>query len=312
MRGDRLTVEDLGSANGTWVDGTPITTVTQLTEGDEVSLGGFVALRVKILGGTTAPSIPTFTDAGVTISMWRPAPAGGQQPLDMPADWRPAPSDPVPSDIVPKAAPSPAQVQPPVAPPVLAPASDASGNQTVAAPRGPTVAPPRPAECRPADERPAPPAVHPERSRLAPREAAVAPRMDESGAPATKESLTMRPPREAASGVPGSIADRARAARQGVNPTVAAPSGRSQVTPPTEPVVPRRQDGGSIVGVTLEGPTRVTLNLGTFRIGRQTDADVVVESRDVGRSHALLHVEAGGVSSRLFRRPTGRSLTGWR
>ena len=47
---------------------------------------------------------------------------------------------------------------------------------------------------------------------------------------------------------------------------------------------------GRIVGVCLAGPTRVTLNVGTFQIGRHADADMVVDSRDVGRKHARLHV----------------------
>jgi pSer/pThr/pTyr-binding forkhead associated (FHA) protein len=46
LRDGRLLVEDLGSTNGTWVNGTRIPAPTLLTAGDEVALGGSV-LRVR-------------------------------------------------------------------------------------------------------------------------------------------------------------------------------------------------------------------------------------------------------------------------
>ncbi len=55
----RLTIEDLGSRNGTFVNGTPVGTgPRELHDGDEIVVGGVAALRVSLPGETVrAPRI---------------------------------------------------------------------------------------------------------------------------------------------------------------------------------------------------------------------------------------------------------------
>ncbi len=47
---------------------------------------------------------------------------------------------------------------------------------------------------------------------------------------------------------------------------------------------------GRISGLRLDGSQDVLLNRGTFLVGRHPDCDVYIDSRDVGRRHAQLHV----------------------
>ena len=48
IRDGYVTVEDLGSANGTWVNTNQITTVTRLEQGDEVRLANLIRLRLSM------------------------------------------------------------------------------------------------------------------------------------------------------------------------------------------------------------------------------------------------------------------------
>ena len=52
--GDRVTVEDLGSKNGTYVRGDPVTEPTALTDGDEIRFGSMpLTFRVWTSSGST-------------------------------------------------------------------------------------------------------------------------------------------------------------------------------------------------------------------------------------------------------------------
>jgi DNA-binding winged helix-turn-helix (wHTH) protein len=68
------TVEDLGSTNGTFVNGVPISSATRLAHGDEISLGKEILSLRK-----TAPSAPTEM---MTRAVSRPATVAPSTPAD--------------------------------------------------------------------------------------------------------------------------------------------------------------------------------------------------------------------------------------
>lgn len=85
--GGALTIEDLGSANGTHVNGAPIAGVTRLADGDRVELGGTTtkgSVAFRVVGGeAAAPSAAPGgeRDAGaaplLTVFDAAPPPGGG-------------------------------------------------------------------------------------------------------------------------------------------------------------------------------------------------------------------------------------------
>lgn len=103
IRGDHVTVEDLASANGTWVNGQRISAVTRLADRDEVSLANLIKFRVIIVSDAAAPAVVTGEQEPVTVVL-RPSRARDSPALDM----RPmgAPGSPS-SAAVPTAAPRP-------------------------------------------------------------------------------------------------------------------------------------------------------------------------------------------------------------
>jgi len=101
--GGQITVEDLGSSNGTFVNGQRISGEVELADGDEVQLGAVV---FSVLGADAA------------TAMMAPG-AGATQEHPGPAPQEPAP---------PAAQPPPARGQPAAAPGRLAPRPDEEGN----------------------------------------------------------------------------------------------------------------------------------------------------------------------------------------
>ena len=292
LRGDRVTVEDLGSANGTLVNGAPISAVTPLAAGDEVSLGGVVRLRLSV-GAAVAAVTPAAGTAAETIFVDADDPAAAR-PLDVP---RTAPLPPAEPIAAPPPLPPPEPIVPVVAP---SPVPAAGESATVFAPREAMVAPRFSSSAAPKNPVAHPaPAAEEGRTVMAPREAAIAPHVS-GPAPASRPAdSTFSAPREPAAPVPDGLAARARAARQLADATSAASNAAEPPAaepPAAEPDATLAQTtsvspvSGQVSGVVLDGPTRETLNLGTFEIGRHADADVVVDSRDISRRHARLHV----------------------
>ncbi len=77
-RGDSFWLNDLGSTNGTILNGTPLTAEQPLKSGDTISLGGTTAIQVSAPEGTTpaAASAPSNDEAAATPATM-PAPTEG-------------------------------------------------------------------------------------------------------------------------------------------------------------------------------------------------------------------------------------------
>ena len=294
-RADRVTVEDLGSANGTFVNGSPITAVTTLSDGDEINLGGLVRLRMSI--GVTAPPaegprgesenetilVPSGTLATPILELTA-CPQETKAFSDQPAS--------------PKSSPEPA--------PHAIGVDDHQPPETILAPAVPIVAPRIEVQAL-NDASPILSAPTQDETLLAPRGAAIAPPILPRSGPPDRE--TFRAPQEPPA-APNGLAVRARAARQSNDETTLAPSSalldlpaaraEDAILTSTNVMVP-----GDVSGLALQGPIRCVLPLGTFTVGR-LEADVVVaDGLDVSRQHAKLFVTAAGVDVEDLQTPNG-------
>jgi pSer/pThr/pTyr-binding forkhead associated (FHA) protein len=295
LRGDRVTIEDLGSANGTWVNGNAIDAVTTLADGDEVNLGGMVRLRVGV-GGAAGLAAPGPAEEPASETIFVPS---GTFKFDATLD-------------VPRVPGAPAVATPttPVAPPTIAAGAGAVTPPAPAVPPAPPSSPPPVAAAPPRPETPAGPLSPSDGTIFAPREAAIAPPRAAAPAPPRAEPPASQVPEDRGAALPSGLAARAMAARRGADETAAMAPRRSgdetAAVPPLEPdtvaptiawsppPAPGAADASPLSGLTLHGPAPVTLPLGVFLVGRQA-ADVIVDSRDVSRRHARLYVTEQGV-----------------
>lgn len=124
LSADSVTVEDLGSTNGTFVNGKRVSGVTELQNGDMVGLGETVTLAFEnqmpaavgpaASGGvpTPGPLTPLSLDAPLAEAPYGPTPAafGGQQPLAEPYTPPAGESTPAPPVAYPE---QPPQMQQP-------------------------------------------------------------------------------------------------------------------------------------------------------------------------------------------------------
>ena len=110
LSGAGLMVEDLGSSNGTYVNGHRLTAPLVLQPGDRLNLGQNVEFEVE--GPTARPAATVFEGAGVAVPPPAPAPAAPHVPPPTAAPARP----PAP----------PARPQPPAARPPMPPAQPAA------------------------------------------------------------------------------------------------------------------------------------------------------------------------------------------
>jgi pSer/pThr/pTyr-binding forkhead associated (FHA) protein len=284
IKGDYVTVEDLGSANGTWVNGTVISTVTVLSDGDEIALGNLVRCRVSVISGASSDTALFIDDSTQeTIAVNRRSGHDREQELEVPLSATPGALTPPPQTAAaPAAAPRPEPTSPPpaaVPPPAeQEPSTDAT---MVAAPEAVRVLPVRSSQPWVPEEPPA------DGTLVAPRAAVVMPSFGKEAS--TENPNTSAPPREAAGGVPGAVASGAQAARQAVDAKSTKPS-----VPDSEQVT-MAAEGGPILGARLEGAGEFVLRPGSFHVGRHSDCEVRIEVRDLGRRHARLTVTPDGV-----------------
>jgi predicted component of type VI protein secretion system len=143
-QGGSLAIEDLGSTNGTYVNGARISVVTVLGAGDEVRLGNTVwAIRsnAPAAGATSVGSVPPAASAAPQVTSARAVPTDIQVPSSPPPAQDPQATT---AQQVPAAAASaapPAPPAPPAAP--VAPAAPAApvAAQQPAQPAAPSSAP---------------------------------------------------------------------------------------------------------------------------------------------------------------------------
>src|SRR3954452_4293126 len=109
-QGGSLGIEDLGSTNGTFVNGTRITAVTVLNDGDEVRLGNTVwSIRGAAPAGAGATTVGQVQSAAPQVTAARAVPSDIEVPSAPPA---PAPQATTAQQVPAAAPPAPA---PPVA-----------------------------------------------------------------------------------------------------------------------------------------------------------------------------------------------------
>ncbi len=100
--GAAVTVEDLGSSNGTWVNGEQISGPAELASGDQIQIGATVfelhdgGAATNVIGGAVAGAAATEIQPGSAArrdpAPEPPAPARRRQP-------RPAPRQPAPAEV---------------------------------------------------------------------------------------------------------------------------------------------------------------------------------------------------------------------
>ena len=122
LRGPAYMIQDLGSTNGTFVNGTRITGLQVLNPGDTVAFGEGIVLLFDVA-----------EDANATVLSAKAPPTAVQRPAPAPAPM-PAPA-PIPAPVRPPA-PAPAPVRPPA--PAVVPTPAYSGQ----VPAGPVPMPP--------------------------------------------------------------------------------------------------------------------------------------------------------------------------
>ncbi|HJR61910.1 MAG TPA: FHA domain-containing protein [Vicinamibacterales bacterium] len=290
IKGDYVTVEDLGSANGTWVNGESISTMRVLSDGDEIALGNLVRCRVSVVSGASPETAQFIDSAEETIAVSRRPEHGQDAALEVPRSATPGALTPAPQ-APPQVPPPAAQTVPParpIVPPPAEPVPSTAG--TMAATPEAAGVPPLRIGQPPVPEEPPPT----DGTMVATRAAAVIPSFGD--VPPGEPVNTAAPPRQPAGGVPQAVASRAQAAREGGDVTVAAtPAPPRLPVAPQSPVPSAGVGGGALLGARLEGAGEFLLRLGTFHVGRHSDCEVRIEVRDLGRKHARLTVNTDAV-----------------
>ena len=302
--GGRVVIEDLGSANGTTVDGQLIKGPVTLATGSEVVLGEARRFRVSV-DGVSAASTPTQLGATPTRSQdmeWATrlvfsaedleaisrAAGGIDQPS--PPPMRPvgkaptAPVVPVPSAAVPPATaqptikttpPGPPSAQRAMPDPALANAQRAMPDP---APRGP--APADGTRVGGADLR-VPTGIG---NQVPPPEAGAT----QFGGPGPGAAPPFTPPKFSPPGAGSTVGGQPIADRTMFDGG-AAPSARNNLPPAVGP--PERQEQKRIVIAQLTGSMgSFALSAGTSTVGRSPDATLRIDSRELSRIHAAITV----------------------
>ena len=130
LRGSAYMIQDLGSTNGTFVNGTRITGMQALNSGDTVAFGEGIVLLFDVAEDANAT---VLSAKAPPTAVQRPAPASMPAPAPIPAPVRPA--APAPAPVRPPA-PAPIPVRPPA--PAVVPTPAYSGQ----VPAGPVPMPP--------------------------------------------------------------------------------------------------------------------------------------------------------------------------
>jgi pSer/pThr/pTyr-binding forkhead associated (FHA) protein len=302
--GSQIVLQDLQSANSTFVNGRRVESVVPLANGDVISFAGVRGFTVRIKGegdksagaeGAQALAQPTFDQEWKTRFVWVPEELAEIEKARAEAIALAALRAPSPAAAAKKAAPPPAAakaapaaaVKPPVAAAPPKPAAAA------AAPKPPEAAAAKPAPVV------APPAPAPAAAPPAPAQAAAPPAPAPAAAP-TPVVAPAPPPAPKPAAAPA--------------PAPAAP--KPAPVPPAEGVTMPSRDAASlrgprITGIRLMGATGpISLGLGTFLVGRGATANVRLEDPQASRSHASIVVAETGVTVEDLKTVNGTALNG--
>jgi pSer/pThr/pTyr-binding forkhead associated (FHA) protein len=291
VMGDHLTVEDLGSANGTWVNGSRISTVTKLLDGNEVSLAELMKFRVSILNAPSSRTAEALRSELPTVNVSSRLRSGVRAlevpPLGVRDQDEALPSPPASGPIdsvppVPAPAPSVPRNEPGVQPQALDSPTTYMTREAAIAPPG---LPDLPLQGG---------------TVIAPREAAQAPGFELFPVDSEHPSTIMSPP-DSEGGVPSAVFAEAMSARDaaGKVPGAQELSGSSdsaKVRSISGAPGPPPSSSGGRMSLRLDGPRQITFDCGDFSVGRDPGSDLLLESRDVGRHHARIRVSDEGVT----------------
>jgi predicted component of type VI protein secretion system len=136
-QGGSLAIEDLGSTNGTFVNGSRITAVTVLNDGDEVRLGNTVWSIRGAGGGAGATTVGQVPSAAPQVTAARAVPSD----IAVPSSPPPAPP-PEPQPTTAQQVPAAAVAAAPAAPAAQQPAQPAPPSAAPVGRRGDVEAPP--------------------------------------------------------------------------------------------------------------------------------------------------------------------------
>jgi len=328
VSGDRVTIEDLGSANGTTVDGQPVTTPVTLHNGAEIAIGEARRFRVRLEGGsaamlaTTGPAAPARAAQDMEWATRLVFSAADQQAIAQstaeamaarPAAAAPPAARPAAKPAAPAAAASPRPSAPkPAAPtPAAAPPAEATIRGTAVGDIHLPTELGRPQGATGGETLLGAPSLG-----KAPDLGAAANKtmLGSPGIGAPPKRFEPEPPKgPEATVLPGATVLGFR--EVGPPPrAVGAAGGSSSVVPgPGDATGKVRGDAAQapIVSVTLSGDQGVfTLTRGSSTVGRAPEATMRIDSREVSRIHAVVHVSEKDVVVEDRGSVNGSSING--
>jgi len=304
---DQVIVQDLGSVNGTFVNGQRISAPTLLKDGDTLSIAGIRNFSVHLTGEGRGQQAVAASSSAVFDQEWKTKLVWSAEELALLEAERQkflataqraqaasaAEPEPAKKPAVPAASAPPVAAKPPVSPvappkPAAAPAAAAPKPAAAAAP---AAAAPKPAAAAtPAAAAPKPPAPPAAAKPPAPP-APVLPKPAVPASPAKAE-----PPKAPA-------IERAPVDA----PTVPTPKPQEFVPTVVTPVA------RVLTGVKLTGPLGTfTLPKGTHQVGRLETANVPVLDLQVSRNHAVIVVGDATITVEDTKSANGTYVNGTR
>ena len=325
VSGDRVTIEDLGSANGTTVDGQALTTPVTLHNGAEIAIGEARRFRSRLEGGSAsmlattgavAPARPAqdmewatrlvFSAADREASALSTAQAMAAAPAAAAA--KPA------AKAAPKPAPPPAAKPspPPLSPPPAPAPQQSEGTVTVQGTMIGNVHMPTALGRPPVPTGGETQYSAPSLGKTPDLESAAANKtmVGGPGIPAPPKRFEPEPKSGEATVLPGATV---LGFREVGPPPRAVGAGGPSSSVGGEAAPGRRTDGGHspIVSVTLSGDQGTfTIARGSSTVGRAPEANIRIDSREVSRIHAVLHVNEKDVIVEDRGSVNGSSING--
>ncbi len=311
ITGEGVTLEDLGSVNGTLRDGRPVTRPVTLESGAEVDVGGARRFRVLIDGAAAAGAarLEGATPIGAQDMEWATrlvwsasdllgAQGGGVAGIPLAPSPQQSPAGPgAAKEIKPAAVPAASVQSQPSTDRELGTIRDAPG------PEAPPAFEPAPtSSSRPSTERAGPPLERP--PQLGAAQGASTQLGVELGRGMPPVPTTLKPPPASVLG----FRDVGPTPRAGAGAR-AAPAASGGSSSAAETSLPSTT--APIESIRLSGALGVfVIPRGTATVGRAMDATVRIDSREMSRIHSVLHVTDQAVTVEDRGSVNGTSVNG--